>query len=174
MLHFLSGRLDKHHLLKIALGLLFFSYTSFIFTHRSDMPWLSLSTKPFLAIGESWFWILVLSMRADACDWDEFRSGQRREGLIAAITNWCNKFAIAFAALLGAFALEVFAGFDAKKPETAEDPAVLQELLYWYAGIPAVGMAIVFGLVMFYPLTREKMDEVRHELEARRGVATTE
>lgn len=165
----LSNRIDKHQLLKISLVMLMIAYTSFIFTHKADNPYLSLSTKPLLAFGESWFWILVISMRADACDWDELRCGQRREGIIAAATNWCNKFAIAISGILGGFALEVFAGFDSKRPETAEDPAVLQELLYWYAGIPAVGMAIVFGLVLMYPLTREKMTQVQQELETRRG-----
>jgi Na+/melibiose symporter-like transporter len=82
--------------------------------------------KPLVAIGECGFWVLILSMRADVCDWDEFKTGSRSEGLIAAITNWCNKIAMTLAIAISGFLLQYVVQFDSKLLEETETAVKLQ------------------------------------------------
>lgn len=170
----LSDKYDKHQLMKASVTMLIIAFLSFFVTHRPDMPMLSLASKPLLAFAESWFWILVLSMRADVCDWDEYRSGHRREGVIAATTNWVNKAAMAVAAIFGGYALERLAGFDVKIPETAKDPVVMQKLMAWYVGLPVGALIIGLVFLILYPLSGKKMADIRAKLEARRGEASVD
>ena len=170
----LGHRFEKHQLMKVSVGMLALGFLSCFITFRPDMPLLSLASKPLWALGESWFWILVLSMRADICDWDELQTGHRREGLIAATTNWFNKLGTALALFFGGFCLEVLAGFDKQVPESAKDPVVMQKLMNWYVGLPVAGASIAFVLLCLYQLNAKRMAEVRNTLEARRGQAVAD
>ena len=37
------------------------------------------------------FWLLITSMKADVCDWDEWKTGFRREGMYGAAAGWFQK-----------------------------------------------------------------------------------
>ncbi len=108
----LADRVDKHKLLMFCVVILLLGFVGMYFTTIPGRPWLSLTCRPLVAIGEAGFWILVMSLRADVCDWDEYVSGSRNEGMIAAITNWVNKIAITIAMLLGGLMLDHVIKFD--------------------------------------------------------------
>ena len=36
-------------------------------------------------------WLLITSMKADVCDWDEWKTGFRREGMYGAAAGWFQK-----------------------------------------------------------------------------------
>ena len=114
MIKRLSDRMDKHLLLMICVGILCLGFIGMYFTIVPGHPYLALSMRPFVGIGEIGFWILVVSMRADVCDYDEYVSGKRREGLIAAAGNWVNKLSISFALIFGGFVLEHVVQFNNK------------------------------------------------------------
>ncbi|CAI8257911.1 MAG: Glucuronide carrier protein [Opitutia bacterium UBA7350] len=122
----LSDKVDKHKIMIASVIILIFAYVGVYFTTIPGRPWLALSMKPLVAIGECGFWVLILSMRADVCDWDEYNSGTRNEGLIAAITNWCNKIAMTLAIAISGFILQYVIQFDSKIPEAAEVAIVQQ------------------------------------------------
>jgi hypothetical protein len=98
----------------ICVGILCLGFIGMYFTIVPGHPYLALSMRPFVGIGEIGFWILVGSMRADVCDYDEYVSGKRREGLIAAAGNWVNKLSISFALIFGGFVLEHVVQFNNK------------------------------------------------------------
>lgn len=108
----LGDRYDKHHMLMGCVTMLMLSFIGIYFTTLPGRPWLTLVMKPFLAIGEVGFWVLVLSMRADVCDWDEHQTGKRNEGLIAASMNWVNKMAITMAVVVSGLLLQNVVKFD--------------------------------------------------------------
>ncbi len=110
----IGNKVDKHKIMMASCAILFIAFVGMYFTTLPGRPWLALSMKPLVAIGECGFFILILSMRADVCDWDEYESGHRSEGLIAAITNWCNKVAMALALLVAGANLQYVVGFDSK------------------------------------------------------------
>ncbi|HBO56821.1 MAG TPA: hypothetical protein DD622_00125, partial [Opitutae bacterium] len=55
--------------------------------------------------------VIVPSMIADLCDWDEHRFGERREGVISSVFTWITKFGTSFTFLVSGVAL-YFSGFD--------------------------------------------------------------
>ncbi|VGO23490.1 MFS transporter [Pontiella sulfatireligans] len=124
----LGDRYDKHHMLMGCVTMLMFSFVGIYFTTLPGHPWLTLVMKPFLAIGEVGFWVLVLSMRADVCDWDEHQTGKRNEGLIAASMNWVNKMAITMAVIVSGLLLQNVVKFDSNLNEKVASLVSIEEL----------------------------------------------
>ena len=63
--------------------------------------------QPFLNIGGMGFWLLITSMKADMCDWDEWKTGFRREGMYGAAAGWFQKVTFGSGYIL------TFIGFEA-------------------------------------------------------------
>lgn len=126
-----GNKVDKHKIMIISVIILFVAFVGMYFTTIPGRPWLSLSMKPLVAIGETGFWVLILSMRADVCDWDEYKTNTRSEGLVAAITNWCNKIAMTLAIVISGWNLQHVVKFDTKlDDETKAAIAVQAEAEY--------------------------------------------
>jgi GPH family glycoside/pentoside/hexuronide:cation symporter len=106
------------------------------------------------------------SMGADVMDYDELHSYKRREGAFSACSSWIMKTSIALSMLLSGVVLNA-TGFDANKVQQSVETITSIRLLL--AGIPFFGTAVALLMVFLYPLTRERMAEVRTQLEARRG-----
>jgi GPH family glycoside/pentoside/hexuronide:cation symporter len=211
----ISDRVDKHTIMMASVIILIIAYVGVYFTTIPGRPLLALSMKPLVAIGECGFWVLILSMRADVCDWDEYKTGSRSEGLIAAITNWCNKIAMTLAIAISGFLLQYVVQFDSKLTEETkaavklqasaeykelpnaefyaadstptitldmyeeqlrrqavidkQNPGTMERMRILYTLPQAFALLICFFLLRSYPLTKDKMKEIRDELEARRG-----
>ena len=213
-----TQKIDKHVIMMASVSVLIIAFVGIYFTTIPGRPWLSLTMKPLLAIGDCGFWVLILSMRADVCDWDEYNTGSRSEGLIAAITNWCTKIAMTLAILISNFALQYIIQFDSKLPEASkaaiaiqaesdykqlsdsdkyliegeepislgmytdnlerqavmkqQAPGTMERMRMLYTLPQVFALLICLLLLWRYPLTRDKMMEIREELERRRGVAS--
>jgi GPH family glycoside/pentoside/hexuronide:cation symporter len=113
-------------------------------------------------------WLIVPAMQADVTDYDELKTGVRREGSFSAVFSWALKVAGTVAGGLNGFIL-VVTGFDIKFG--AEQPEhVLHNLRNCYIWVPIVFLTLQLVLISLYRLSRERMTEIRTELEARRGV----
>ena len=123
-------------------------------------------TKPFYAFATAGFWVLVISMRADVCDWDEYAFGRRREGMIAAVNNWLVKVAITLAVAASGDILEFGSGFDVE--QGAQSIETLERIKLTYVAFPCIATPIVFLILLRYSLSRKKLAEIRQELETRR------
>ncbi|MDF7822528.1 MFS transporter [Pontiellaceae bacterium B12227] len=132
----LTDKYDKHHMLIACVAMLMFTFIGIYFTTLPGRPWLTLVMKPFLAIGEVGFWVLVLSMRADVCDWDEHKTGHRNEGLIAASMNWVNKMAITLAVVISGILLQNVVKFDSKLEDPVKERIAI-EAKAEYEAMPA-------------------------------------
>ncbi len=207
----LTDKFDKHHMMMGCVSLLLVTFIGIYFTTIPGRPWLTLVMKPFLAIGEVGFWVLIMSMRADVCDWDEYRTGTRNEGMIAAATNWVNKLAITLAFVVAGIFLQHVVRFDTNLPEevqtrievqaktdyaalpaeekegkdaltlervqkaleqkaiTEENKDNMQRLRICYTMPQVIALAICLFLLSRYPLSHERLNEIRAELEKRRG-----
>jgi GPH family glycoside/pentoside/hexuronide:cation symporter len=208
----LTHRYDKHHMMIACVWMLLITFIGIYFTTLPGRPWLTLVMKPLLAVGEVGFWVLILSMRADVCDWDEHATGKRNEGLIAATMNWVNKMAITLAMVVSGLLLQYVVGFDSKLEEPVKEqiaieakaeydalpaaqkegedaitlekltrsmeqkavmekqsPGTMQRLRLSYT-MPQVGALIICLFLLYrYPLTHERLMQIRKELEERRG-----
>lgn len=122
----IGNKVDKHKIMMGSCAILFVAFVGMYFTTLPGRPWLALSMKPLVAIGECGFFVLILSMRADVCDWDEYKTNTRSEGLIAAIVNWCNKIAMTLAIVVSGWNLEHVVNFDSQLPEEAKAAIAVQ------------------------------------------------
>ncbi|XOV89631.1 MAG: MFS transporter [Pseudomonadota bacterium] len=111
--------------------------------------------------------ILAPSMAADVIDQDTLETGEQRGALFMALWGMADKFAIAASAAI-ALPLVAFFGFD---PTLASDAAGLKALHYSFCGVPVFFFIISIAFIWWYPLTREKHNELRAALERKALVA---
>ena len=129
-------------------------------------PWLQLLACGCVAFTGAGFWILISSVIADVIDYDELETGQRREGSFAACQSWITKVGIALGVGSSGWILQ-FTGFDSKLPAQSEHAIFMIRILL--TGIPVLGLFIALLVVLRFPLTEQRMHDIRARLEARRG-----
>jgi len=141
---------------------------SIFFCYTPEHPWLQLIPPLLIGPVSTGLWLIVPAMQADVADYDELETGVRREGSFSAVFSWTTKVSGTITSGLGGLLL-VWTGFNIDFG--AEQPAhVLENLRNCYALIPIVFIIITIILISCYSLSRERMAEIRAELELRRGV----
>lgn len=106
---------------------------------------------------------------ADICDYDELQSGHRREGSFSAVYSFVNK---SMGAIAGGIAgmLAVAVGLDTSLPQ--QSPETVLKLRIMLAAVPAALAFVGFYFTLIYPLTKEKMADVRRQLADDRSVGS--
>jgi GPH family glycoside/pentoside/hexuronide:cation symporter len=111
--------------------------------------------------------VIVPSMIADLCDWDELKFGERREGIISSVFSWITKFGTSFTFLVSGIALH-FSGFDealgANQPE-----GTITELRLFFVGASVLAPILAIFCLKLYTISEDSAYGIRNELEARRG-----
>ncbi len=162
-------RHGKLPLMKAALWLGLISSLSTWFTYTPAAPWLQFASLALLYPSVTAFWLLVDPVKADCADYDEARTGLRREGMYAAVANWVEKLSIAIVLVFSGLALD-WSGFDASLG--ADQPEhTLTTLRLLFALVPACAFTIALVALQRFPLTEARMAEVRATLAARRAAA---
>ena len=111
--------------------------------------------------------VIVPSMIADLCDWDEHKFGERREGIISSVFTWITKFGSSFTFLVSGIAL-YFSGFDEKLG--ADQPEGTMTILrLFFVGASVLAPILAMFCLRLYKLNEKDAYEIRAELEARRG-----
>jgi GPH family glycoside/pentoside/hexuronide:cation symporter len=155
---------------------------------RFDKKWLLVAGQCIVGVGTAGFWLLgegdVLlvcllcgacavgaaslevnfsSLAADVIDYDELRTGERKEGVYFAIWNLAEKSAMGIGGAMVGFLLAA-SGFE---PNAEQGQSSLVAIRAMESVIPAVGF--IAGTLVFlrFGLTREAHAQVRAELDAR-------
>jgi GPH family glycoside/pentoside/hexuronide:cation symporter len=113
---------------------------------------------------------LIGSFTADICDYDELRTGKRREGMYSAVTGFLIKLSIALVGIITGWAL-VSLGIGGSDPVLSEHQ--MFTLRYLYVIIPVTSMLISVAFIWKYPLTKIKVKEIQKELADRNALAQT-
>jgi GPH family glycoside/pentoside/hexuronide:cation symporter len=166
LINLLSRRFGKRRALmaNLVFGFLVFAATWWLY--NPALPWLQLVASGGVGLCGAAIWVIHGSMGADVIDYDELTSHKRREGAFSACSSWIMKLAIAGG--MGVSGMVVKAtGFDANLTQQTAD--TILRIRFFLGAIPMVGTAIALLMVFLYPLTRERMAEIRVALEARRG-----
>ncbi|HEY9247616.1 MAG TPA: MFS transporter [Rariglobus sp.] len=129
-------------------------------------PYWQMAVPFFIAPCTAGFWVIVTSMKADACDFDELKNGLRREGAFAAISSWLQKFSAALTFSLTGLILVVI-GFDQSRG-AAQAAGTVFALRAVFSGAPILFFFVCMLLARSLPFTPARMAEVRRELERRR------
>lgn len=163
----LSKRIGKVPTMRIMVYLAIIGSLSKFFLYNQEYPYLLLFNQIMMAPLAAGFWTLATSMKADVCDDDEHRHGMRREGMFGSIGNWITKMSGASIALISMLILEA-TGFDIKYGAEQPEEALLRMRIL-FSLIPAAFVVFDLWLLKIYPLTHERMIEIRKELEERRS-----
>jgi len=138
--------------------------------------WLYDPTRPLfqllasggIAFTQGGFWSIYGAIGADVIDYDELETGKRREGAFSATGTYIMKVGLALGIFLSGMILSA-TGFDAALGAD-QDPTALTNIRIAFAAIPIAGLVLAFVALLKFPLDRQRMDEIRTELEARRGL----
>ena len=117
--------------------------------------------------GAAIFPTLFFVMLGDAADYSEWKNGRRATGLVYSAGSFATKFGGGIAGaviglILGAYN---YNGLDASSIEGAFPGIVM--LMSW---VPTLVTIIAAVVMLLYPLTSEKMEEITAELNQRRAI----
>jgi GPH family glycoside/pentoside/hexuronide:cation symporter len=149
----------------MALVLVAVSTTWWTFTPNN--PWLMLINTAFIGAGYAGLWLMIPSMQVDVVDYDELKTGKRREGSYASIFSWVLKLSFVIGFLISGPVIE-WTGFDANLNNNQPE-GVYQTMRIGYIIIPVVALLIAIILLNRFPITKEKAADIRAKLEQIRG-----
>jgi GPH family glycoside/pentoside/hexuronide:cation symporter len=184
----LSARIGKKSTLELMLAMSAVAYASLLvtFTNSDDsfirygftlgtfsftffMQWPSIVTGVLIGIFTNTMPMITNSMIADTCDYDELQCGKRREGFYSAVYTSVEKMAWSVSLAFQGVLL-VASGFNAML--THQTPETIR---YWILALvitQPVGFLLGVAVIVFYPLTRARVEEIRRTLDARARTAT--
>lgn len=118
---------------------------------------------------------IVIPMTADCADYETYRSGKYVPGLMGTLFSFVDKVISSFASTIVAFAIAAI-GFKTTQP-TVETP--LTDGIFWVALIlmfivPIIGLLCNLIAMKFYPLTKEKMEEIQESIAEIKAKAKVE
>lgn len=100
----------------------------------------------------------------DLVDYEYYRSGKFMPSPVAAICSFVDKFVSSLATTLVAFAI-AFIGYTETMPQAtdANTPAVFWMGMLLWLGLPVLGWVASLIAMRWYPLTKEKMEEIQKQ-----------
>ena len=168
---FFARFFDKKNVLITGLIIGILGYLSSWFLFTPNNPYLAILPPVIINIGLCACWVLNGSFSADICDYDELKTGRRREGMYSAVFGFLNKAAIALVLLVSSWVLGIL-GFEGEKLQPTTDQ--LFTLRWTYIVIPTVAMIAAILCMWRYPLTKMRVAEIQAELEIRRAKSKSE
>jgi GPH family glycoside/pentoside/hexuronide:cation symporter len=166
VLTWLSEKFDKKTLVAAVLVTAIIGQLLYIVCLTPEYPYLQLIPATLQAGSLAAFWLFLPSMKADVADYDEVDTTRRREGALNAFYSWFIKAAGTCAMGMGGLMLEL-SGFDVMLEK--QSVQTLMRMKWMFIVTPVVIWAFSLALILYYPLTRQKLADIRNFLETRRG-----
>ena len=168
----LGARFDKKTVLLFTLLLngVFSVSTWWLFTpaHPYWQVGYRVLTQPLL-LG---FWLMLQSMIADTCEYEELTTGGRRDALLGAFVSFSQKVGVSAAFIFAGLLLDL-SGFRADHGGV-QDERTLLALRAALVAVPVACMVLAVVLARGYPLSRARMAQISRELAERRQTAAVE
>lgn len=108
---------------------------------------------------------IVIPMTADCADYETYRSGRYVPGLMGTLFSFVDKLISSLGSTLVSVIFAII-GFKTALPtlETPFSGAILAATLICFLGMPMIGWILNLVAMKFYPLTKEKMEEIQGEI----------
>lgn len=165
----LAGKLGKKQSFIICTSLAIAGYVIKWFCYQPGSPWLLFLPVPLLAFGLGGLFTTVGAMIADVCDLDELQHGSRREGSFGALYWWMVKLGTAAALAASGYLLNA-TGFSAVL-QGAQTETTLFRMRAFEIGLAIFTSGLAVAVMSAYDLDRLKVQDIRVQLEKRRGKA---
>ena len=121
-----------------------------------------------VGLGFSAQWVCPHLMIPDVIEYDELLTGERREGLYYGINGTAGKVTGALASAVCGWGLELGKYIEVLEPGQIQPDSALLAIRIMFAVIPAVFLLICIPMLIKYPITKKKHDEVMKQLEQKR------
>ncbi len=140
-----------------------------LFYIQPEAPeWIYLSVA-LQGIGMAAAYLIPPSMVPEAIDWDELKTGQRREGVFNSILLFANKMAQALGLFLFGQILAI-AGFQESLPPIEQPESALTAILMAVILLPTIPLLTSLVLVFLYPIDRETHQKTLFQLRKKRAM----
>ncbi len=136
----------------------------FFFFLGAEQIWLMFTFQVVISFNAGLILPLLISMYADAADYNEWKQGRRATGLIFSSYTTSQKFGWTLGSALVGYMLAVF-GYQAGVAQTDVALTGIRTLMSF---IPAAGAFISGAFIYFYKLDENTMLKITTELEERR------
>lgn len=161
----ISVRLGKRRAALVSLAVGAVGFASLWWALLPAHPLWAIAPNFLIGWGMQGVWLMSATMNADVCDSDELATGQRRGGLYGAVFALEQRIAFAVAALLGGY-LVSRCGYE---PSATPALPTLLQLRATLIATPLVGLGFAALAIAFYPLSRERVEEIQAQLAVRRA-----
>ena len=145
------------------------SFGFLVFT-GPDQGWIVFVSGVGAGIGSAIGAVVGPSIQADVVDYDEYLTGERKEGIYFSVWSFARKCAAGLMGGITGFALQLV-GFEPNVEQTEATQLALRGL---FGGLPFAGFAIGIALFLRFGLTEEEHHRVRRELDRRRDAQREE
>ena len=132
----------------------------------STSLWIILILCFLAGVGVAAAHVLPWAIIPDAIEWDEWKTGERHEGMFYSLATLVHKVALSLAVAVVPLVLQ-FTGYEANVAE--QSPSVLWGLRILMGPVPAVLLCLGILCAIRYPLSRERYAQILRELEERRA-----
>lgn len=163
----LTRRLGKQRVFQLSAVILMAGCVAKLFVYQPGQPWWQFVVLIANGTSSAGMVMMANAMLGDIADYDEWRTGLRREALFMAVWNWFEKAGNSLGSLVTGFVL-VAIGFDAKLG--AQSPHTLLLMKWCYFAAPFTGAVIALLFIRRYDLDEEKVTAIRVDLDARHAV----
>jgi len=173
----LSEKIGKPKVLMLSMLLVLIAVASTWWTYvefdpanpESSSAYLMLLNVAFIGAGYAGLWLMIPSMQIDVVDYDEIKSGKRKEGSYASVFSWVLKFSFVIGFMISGPLIEL-TGFDVDAFGAGTlDPSVFVNMRLSYIAIPVVSLFIAMFFLKRFSIDPDVAAEMRKELEERRG-----
>ncbi len=160
----LGRRFQKKHLWITAMWIHTFAFSSLFFV-AEDRHWLTFIQAFIIGIAGGAGAIFGPAIQADVIDYDEYQTGERKEGAYLAVWNFVRKASAGLTVVLTGFMLQ-FLGF---VPNQEQDPGTLMGMRMLFGPVP--GICYLAGTLIFlrFSLNAKEHARIRAALKARRS-----
>lgn len=163
-----AGKFDKRTILITGSVVAIIGYFASWFLFTPTIPVLAVFPPVIINIGLAACWPLIGSFTADVCDYDELKTGARREGMYSAVSGFLIKLAIALVTIAASWVL-IAVGIDGANPIISVENITLIRIMY--VVIPSLGMLGTIIFISYYPLSKSRVFEIQEQLAAKRNNA---
>ena len=110
---------------------------------------------------------IVIPMTADCADYETYRTGKYVPGLMGTLFSFVDKLISSLASTIVAVSFSVI-GFKSSlpTPETPYSSGIFWVTMFCFLGMPKLGWIANLVAMKFYPLNKEKMEEIQGEIAA--------